>query len=104
MNTQISNTAYNTIANEILSNLPDVDKSYTAEIEINNLTYFVDIEYTVEYQDAIGGSYENREYEIISELVGEEIYITEMVVYNEDADSEYFATDAEINELYTILN
>ncbi len=102
MNTQLTSTAYSTIANNILSNLPDENKSYEVEVEIENLTYFVDVVYSVVCE--VRECSTDRGTQVFDELTGEDIYISDIVVYDNDADTEYFATDKEINKLYTMLN
>ncbi|MFI3293788.1 MAG: hypothetical protein SNI70_09760 [Rikenellaceae bacterium] len=102
MNTQLSNTAYSTIANNILSNLPDENMSYEVEVEMGNLIYFVDVEYSADYRDCECSTDRGTQY--FSELDSEQIDVTAVVVYNNDTDNEYFATDAEIDELMKYIN
>ncbi|MFR9533661.1 MAG: hypothetical protein SNG49_02345 [Rikenellaceae bacterium] len=102
MNTQLSNTAYSTIVNNILSNLPDENMSYEVEIEMGNLIYFVDVEYSADYRDCECST--DRGTQHFSELDSEQIDVTAVVVYNNDTDNEYFANDAEIDELMKYIN
>ncbi|MFI3306111.1 MAG: hypothetical protein R3Y68_06325 [Rikenellaceae bacterium] len=102
MTTQLSNTAYSTIANNILPNLPDENKSFEVEVVIGNSTYFVAVEYSADYQDCECSTDRGTQY--FSELAAEQVDVAEMMVYNNDTDEEYFATDAEIDELIKYIN
>lgn len=103
MNTLLTTVNFKIIANNILSNLPEQTELVEIETELGNFTIYTDVDYKVNYSEVIGGSYEGREFEYLTKVTSKVADITEMVIIDNDSNSEYFATNAEINKLQSYL-
>lgn len=106
MNAQATITPndYKAIAAQIVNHCDGYDRTqYTVEVmTANGVTLFIDVDYTAEYRDEIGGSYEGYDFERISVLDSENFEVTGFDAYDKDGEST--STDFNESELLTYLN
>ena len=102
MTQKISNIDYAKLATLIFAENSEENETFEVEYSFNNCELVLTVEHKIKYESGIGGSYENREFEIISEVASESYYISDYQCYNKEYDKT--KCDFRRNLLTNILN
>lgn len=84
MSTQLTTTDYQALAKQAADYITFNCNGINDGFEVTDNGYIAFINYEAEYKDAIGGSYEGREFEPIAELVKETVTVA--AVWDQDGN------------------
>lgn len=102
MSTQLSTTDYQSIANCILANRPDESKAFELEYETTDYVMFLEVSYDFDTKELIGGSFEGRDFENLTEVYNETFDVVSCEIYS--IEGEPIETDFNENILLNLLN
>lgn len=83
---KLSNAQYSEIAKAIRDSTPDVDSTIQVDCQLVKMLIILNVVYEVEYQNCIGGSYEDYDFEMLSEVANEYFTVKDYQAYTTDGD------------------
>ena len=96
----MTTSIFQTIANEILKQLPEECKTYQQDIEVQDYTFVVDVDYSFDVTESIGTTFESYDFERITDVENEAIEIKSVIAIDEMSNE----IDIDTNEIQTLLN